>query len=71
MKNNEKKAGFLLGRGKPAITTQTEMFPTGDKVIEAAQNALWEAWQIGLQQSGHTNYPRLPLLDREPMEPEI
>jgi hypothetical protein len=71
MKNDRKQGGVWLGRGKPAIQTQTELFPTGDKLIEAAQNALWEAWQIGLQQSGHTNYPRLPLLDREPMEPEI
>ena len=57
--------------GKPTKQTRIEMIPTGDKVIEAARNALWEAWQIGLQKGGNTNYPRLPLLDKEPMEPEI
>ena len=63
--------GLPVGKGKPTIQTQTEMFPTGDKIIGAARDALWEAWKIGLQEGGNTIYPRVPLLDREPMEPEI
>ena len=57
--------------GKPTIQNRTEIMLTGDELIKAARNAFWEAWQIGLQKSGNTTYPRLPLLDREPMEPEI
>jgi len=58
-------------QGKATVQNRTEMYPTGDKIINAARDAFWEAWQIGLQQSGKTVYPRLPLLDREPMEPEM
>jgi hypothetical protein len=58
-------------RGKPTIQNRTEIFPTGDKVINEARKAFWEAWQIGLKQSGKSIYPKLPLLDRELMEPEI
>ena len=60
-----------LALDRPTIQTRTEMYPSGEKLIKGVQNALWEAWQIGLQKSGNTVYPRLPLLDREPMEPEI
>jgi hypothetical protein len=63
--------GLPFGKGKPTIQTQTEMLPTGDKIIGAVRDAFWDAWQIGLQQSGSSMYPRLPLLDREPMEPEM
>jgi hypothetical protein len=47
------------------------MYPTGEKLIRGATNALWDAWQIGLDKNGNTMYPRLPLLDKEPMEPGI
>jgi hypothetical protein len=63
--------GLPFGKGKPTIQSQTEMFPTGDKIITAARDAFWEAWEIGLQKSGRSIYPSLPLVDREPMEPEI
>jgi hypothetical protein len=56
---------------RPTIQSRTEMFPTGDTLMDTARNAIWEAWQIGLQNSGHSVYPKVPLLDREPMEPEI
>jgi hypothetical protein len=59
------------GSGKPTIQNRTEIFPTGDKVINEAREAFGEAWQIGLQQSRKSIYPKLPLLDRESMEPEI
>ena len=72
MKTHYKSGDFkALAYGKPFIETHTEIIPTGDKVINEARNALWEAWQIGLQKGGNTVYPRLPLLDKEPMEPEI
>ena len=73
MKIDRKPAdmGLPFGKGKPTIQNQTEIFPTGDKIIGAARDALWEAWQIGLQKGGNTIYPSVPLLDREPMEPEI
>ena len=57
--------------GKPDITTHTDYLAPADKFIKGVQNTLWDAWQIGLQKSGDTMYPRLPLLDQEPMEPEI
>jgi hypothetical protein len=60
-----------LAHGKPTVVTETEMIPTGDKLIKAATAALWDAWLIGLEKNGQTIYPRLPLLDKEPMEPEI
>jgi hypothetical protein len=63
--------GLPFPMGKPTIQNRTEIFPTGDELIDAARNALWEAWKIGLQESGNSVYPKLPLLDREPMEPEI
>ena len=72
MKTNYKNGDFkALAMGKPFIETHTEMFPTGDNLIRAATNALWDAWQIGLQKGGNTVYPTLPLLDKEPMEPEM
>jgi hypothetical protein len=60
-----------LAFGRATITHRTEMYPTGEKLVKAVQNTLWDAWQIGLLKGGNTNYPRLPLLDREPMEPEF
>ena len=60
-----------LAIGKPFVQTRTELMPTGDKLIQGVQTALWDAWQIGLQKGGGTVYPRLPLLDKEPFEPEV
>ena len=57
--------------GKPFIETHTERIPTGDNLVKAARNAIWDAWQIGLLKSENTIYPTLPLLDGVPMEPEI
>jgi hypothetical protein len=72
MKTHHQNGDFNeLAMGRAFKQTHTEMIPSGDKLIKAAQNALWDAWQIGLQQGGNTIYPRLPLLDREPTEPEI
>jgi hypothetical protein len=42
--------------------------PIGDKMINAVRNAIWEAWERGLDNGGQNIYPRLPLLDREPVE---
>jgi hypothetical protein len=63
--------GLPFPMGKPTIQNRTEIMPTGDKAIGAVRDAFWDAWQIGLQKGGNSVYPRLPLLDREPMEPEI
>jgi hypothetical protein len=71
MRIDSKPSDMGLPFGKPTMQNRTEIIPTGDKLIDAARNAIWEAWQIGLQKGGNTVYPRLPLLDREPMEPEM
>jgi hypothetical protein len=42
--------------------------PIGGKMINAVRNAIWEAWEQGLDNGGQNIYPRLPLLDREPVE---
>jgi hypothetical protein len=42
-------------------------------MINAVRAAIWEAWEMGLDNGGENIYPRLPLLDREsvdPVEPE-
>jgi hypothetical protein len=71
MRIDRKPSDMGLPFGKATIQNQTEIIPTGDKIIGAARDALWDAWQIGLQKGGNTIYSKLPLLDREPMEPEI
>lgn len=60
-----------LAFGRAFKENHIEMIPTGDKVINAVRGALWDAWALGLDESGKTIFPRLPLLDREPMEPEM
>jgi hypothetical protein len=42
--------------------------PIGDRMINAVREAIWEAWEMGLDNGGENIYPRLPLLDREPVE---
>ena len=49
--------------------------PTGDKIINAIRGAIWEAWEMGLNNEGRI-YPTVPLLEQltqrapEPEEPE-
>ncbi len=38
--------------GRPTIQTRTETFPTGEKLVKGVGNAFWDAWLIGLEQSG-------------------
>jgi hypothetical protein len=42
--------------------------PIGDTMINAVRAAIWDAWERGLDNGGENIYPRLPLLDREPVE---
>jgi hypothetical protein len=60
-----------LAFGRPTIQTRTELFPAGEKLIKGAANAFWDAWLIGLEQSGYKVQRELNKPDREPMEPEI
>jgi hypothetical protein len=60
-----------LAFGKPTIQTRSEIFPTGEKLVEGVANAFWDAWLIGLEQSGYKVHRELNKPDREPMEPEI
>jgi hypothetical protein len=72
MKTQFKEGSFeQLAFGRAYKEHISDTLPGGDKYIKAAQNALWDAWQIGMQKGGNTVYPTLPLLDREPMEPEM
>jgi hypothetical protein len=72
MKEQEMYGPFgLYSRGKPTITHRTEMYPTGEKLIRGVTNAFWDAWQIGLDKNGSKIFPQLPLLDKDPMEPEL
>jgi hypothetical protein len=57
--------------GRPTIQTRTELFPAGEKLIKGAANAIWDAWLIGLEQSGYNVQRELNKPDREPVEPEI
>ena len=59
----------IMGKGHLAGPSETG--PVGDKVINAFRAAIWETWEKGLDSRGQSIYPTLPLLDREPMEPEI
>jgi len=45
--------------------------PIGDTMIKAVRNAIWEAWELGLDDCGRHVYPSIPLLDREGIEPEV
>jgi hypothetical protein len=51
--------------------TVTESLPRVDKAIKAAGNAMWDAWLIGLQQSGYDVDLSIPEPDRETWEPEM
>jgi len=44
--------------------------PIGDTMINAVRGAIWDAWELGLENRGHGFYPSTPLLDREAVEPE-
>lgn len=45
MKTNYKEGSFeKFAFGRAYKEHQLEMFPTGDKVINAARSALWDAW---------------------------
>jgi hypothetical protein len=72
MKTNDKNGDFrTLAVGRPTIQTRKESFPTGEKLVKGAANAFWDAWLIGLEQSGYNVQRELNKPDREPMEPEI
>jgi len=45
--------------------------PIGDQMINAVRGAIWDAWERGLDNDGQNFYPRIPLLDREGVEPEV
>ena len=60
-----------LAFGRPTIQTRKQSFPTGEKLVKGAANAFWDAWLIGLEQSGYNVQRELNKPDREPMEPEI
>ena len=48
--------------------------PIGDRMINAVRDAIWEAWELGLESEGQSIYPTIPLLDGvavELEEPEI
>ncbi len=47
------------------------LFPAGEKLIKGAASAFWDAWLIGLEQSGYNVQRELNKPDREPMEPEM
>jgi len=42
--------------------------PIGDRMINVVRAAIWDAWERGLDNGGENIYPRLPLLDREPVQ---
>jgi hypothetical protein len=44
--------------------------PIGDRTINAVRGAIWEAWEMGLNDNEQSVYPTIPLLDREAVEPE-
>jgi len=44
--------------------------PIGDRMINAVREAVWEAWEMGLENDGERIYPSAPVLDREAETPE-
>ena len=43
----------------------------GDEIINGVREAIWEAWELGLEEkSGQNIYPTFPLLDGEAVEPD-
>jgi hypothetical protein len=62
----------MMGQSIRAGHAKTE--PIGDEMINAVRGAIWEAWEMGLDDKDESIYPSIPLLDRqtvEPDEPEI
>jgi hypothetical protein len=60
---DEMRANMKRGmRGEPIRDGHTKKPPVGDSMINAFRNALWEAWEKGLDE-GHDIYPSGPLLD--------
>jgi hypothetical protein len=55
---------------RPDITIIKETFPRLDKVLNPVGRAVWDAWLIGLEQSGY-NVHRQPEPEKDSMEPEI
>ena len=55
---------------KPDIIIVRETLPRLDKVLEPVGRAVWDAWLIGLEQSGY-NVHREPEPEKDSMEPEI
>ena len=49
-------------------TAHAKAEPIGDKMLNAVREAIWEAWERGLDNDGENIYPCLPLLDRETVE---
>jgi hypothetical protein len=60
----------LTMMGERYRSGQVKEKPIGDKMINAVRDAIWEAWEIGLDNAGHRVYPSIPLLDRQAVEPE-
>jgi hypothetical protein len=56
----------IMGQRYRAAHAKVE--PIGDRMINAVREAIWEAWERGLDNDGENIYPRLPLLDHEPVE---
>jgi hypothetical protein len=60
-KNSERMKMASMGQRIRAGHAQAE--PIGDKMINVVRGAIWEAWEKGLDNSGHI-YPAIPLLDQ-------
>jgi len=56
--------------GKQYRAGHAKAEPIGDKMINAVRGAIWDAWELGLENRGQGFYPSIPLLDREPDAPE-
>jgi hypothetical protein len=54
----------------PDIKTVKETLPRVDKLLKPVTNAVWDAWLIGLEQSGY-NVHREREREKDSMEPEI
>lgn len=44
--------------------------PIGDRMINSVRGAIWEAWEMGLDDKDESTYPSIPVLDREAVEPD-
>ena len=62
---------MVLGMmGQRIRAGHAKLKPVGDRMINAFRGALWEAWEMGLDDKDESIYPSIPLLDREAVEPE-